>query len=275
MKKSMWSGVPVWRKLSTKLAIVIAVTVVLLDLIILYWNPFGPWDLPGDPGEAADVPLLVIDAAYMLMYALPQAAVIYCAVSWLATRRLTRLSSQVVTSFSDEGARLESFDVEGQDEVALLARALNALRSRVQETLDRLDQRDLKRREWIAQVSHDLRTPLAALTADLDGAERACRSGMQAKAAEPILEHLAAGRRVTRRISDIATDLLDVARLEADEPPSPEHVPVRELIRRSIDAVGSLARERDIRIESHIDADISLCLLKTLHPLPSRHREQP
>ena len=71
-----------------------------------------------------------------------------------------------------------------RDEIALLARTMNSMRGRVTQLLNDLATRDERRRDWIAQVSHDLRTPLTALIACLDNAELKLRRGTRRRSAE-------------------------------------------------------------------------------------------
>lgn len=264
MSDSTWSVVPQWRRIGTKLALIIAFTVVVLDLVLLYWDPmssFGAsdtalsWDEyeEWDEGMASGPNSWQSGLAYTLLYAIPQALVIYFAVRFLVARRLTRLCDQVVAGF--EGASVR-FDESGRDEVALLSRAMNELNARVRHNLDRLDRRDHRRREWIAQVSHDLRTPLAALSAELDGASKVCQRDIEGSAGAQVLEHLGASSRLSRRIGVIATDLLDVARLEAESEPRREPVPVRELIRRAVSTTAALGTEYGIVIESEVSESV-------------------
>ena len=118
------------------------------------------------------------------------------------TRRLRRLEAAA------EGIAAGDFeapiDAEGNDEIAELARGFDAMRIRLAD-LDRV------RREFIANASHELRTPLFSLggflelLADEDLDERTRR------------EFIAETRTQVERLTRLATDLLDLSRLDAGQ----------------------------------------------------------
>ncbi|WP_295373793.1 ATP-binding protein [uncultured Pseudacidovorax sp.] len=59
--------------------------------------------------------------------------------------------------------------VQGQDELALLGRTFNTM-------ADRLDKAEAGRRAWLADVAHELRTPLAAMRAEIEAIQDGVRS---------------------------------------------------------------------------------------------------
>jgi two-component system sensor histidine kinase MtrB len=97
--------------------------------------------------------------------------------------------------------------VKGRDEVAALAASFNTMAARLGESIDELHAKDRQQRRFVADVAHDLRTPLASMIAtvdSLDHAEPATRS----RAAE-ILGTQA------RRLAKLVEDLLEIARFDA------------------------------------------------------------
>ncbi|GMK43946.1 two-component sensor histidine kinase [Paenibacillus glycanilyticus] len=88
--------------------------------------------------------------------------------------------------------------VEGKDEIGQLSMAFEDMRSRMQESIQIQAQYEENRKELIASISHDLRTPLTAIRGYIDGVmegvadtpEKSARymKTIDAKAAE--LEHL-------------------------------------------------------------------------------------
>ena len=122
------------------------------------------------------------------------------------------------------------------DEVGELARAFN----RMAEDLSAVDRR---RRELVANVSHELRTPLAALCAVLEN--------LVDGVAEPDPVTLRTALDQAERLSTLASDLLDLARVDAGEAPlSTTAVPVLELLDRAVAEARVAGREvtYDVRV---------------------------
>ena len=122
------------------------------------------------------------------------------------------------------------------DEVGELARAFN----RMAEDLAAVDRR---RRELVANVSHELRTPLAALCAVLEN--------LVDGVAEPDPVTLRTALDQAERLSTLASDLLDLARVDAGEAPlSTTAVPVLELLVRAVAEARVAGREvtYDVRV---------------------------
>jgi two-component system sensor histidine kinase SenX3 len=98
------------------------------------------------------------------------------------------------------------------------------------------------RRDFVANVSHELKTPIGALALL---AETMAAGGDQA-----LLQQLA--ERMAReadRVARIVDDLLDLSHIEAQESPSREPVPVALIISEAIERVRSAADAREIRLD--------------------------
>lgn len=95
----------------------------------------------------------------LLLLALPIAAGAGALTARVISRRLSRLRDAVLRL--DPRDLSQRVSVEGDDEVADLARAFNA-------TLDRLELDERVRRQLFADVAHELRHPLAVLTGRLE-----------------------------------------------------------------------------------------------------------
>jgi signal transduction histidine kinase len=115
------------------------------------------------------------------------------------------------------------------DEVGELARAFN----RMAEELAAVDR---QRRELVANVSHELRTPLAALCALLEN--------LVDGVAEPDPVALRAALDQAERLATLATDLLDLARVDAGQAQlSTARVPVLQLLEQAVTEARGSGRE--------------------------------
>jgi len=86
------------------------------------------------------------------------------AVLWLAWRHLTRPLRQLtdeLKSFRDDGAA--ETQAESGDEIGVLRTAVQAMRQRIAQQFQRLEDSDRQRRELVSNISHDLRTPLSSI----------------------------------------------------------------------------------------------------------------
>ncbi len=117
----------------------------------------------------------------------------------------------------------------GQDELTDLAEAFDRMRVR-------LAQLDRARREFIANASHELRTPLFALGGFLELLDD---EEMDESTRRDFLE---TARSQVERLTRLATDLLDLSRLDADQVAvSSEPIDLSALARELVEEFAALA----------------------------------
>ncbi|PYQ61874.1 MAG: sensor histidine kinase [Acidobacteria bacterium] len=111
--------------------------------------------------------LSAVAAVSAVLFALIAALLLFNAM----TRRLRVLASSMETFKQSDFAvpvRVPDHRTSGGDEVDRLAATFEEMSGRIMLQMNELRQIDLLRRELIANVSHDLRTPLASLQGYLD-----------------------------------------------------------------------------------------------------------
>jgi two-component system, OmpR family, sensor kinase len=150
-------------------------------------------------------------------------------------------------SLAHDGERLPL--PAAHDEVHRLGETLN-------EMLDRLRRSFERERRFVADASHELRTPVAVIRAELDAALRAGGHEEQVRAA------LVAALEECDHLAQLADDLLVVARAAGGElPMSREEIEVRPLLEGVRDRFSDRARQhgRELRVEGgdglRIEAD--------------------
>ncbi|MGW1199470.1 sensor histidine kinase [Streptomyces sp. NPDC002536] len=166
------------------------------------------------------------------------AAAIAWAVTGLALRPVTAIRTELAAVSARELDRRVP-EPAGGDEVALLARTVNA-------TLDRLEQAVGRQRQFVADASHELRNPVAAVRSQLEVALVSSPAGKRCPSAESVRAALAD----TVRLQAIAADLLLLAGLDARAPGPGEPVDLALL------AAEEAARRPAPRVPLTVTADV-------------------
>lgn len=148
----------------------------------------------------------------------------------LLTRRLQRLSAVM------DGFQRSDFTVHlpyrgerqpNADEVDRLGATFERMAERITSQLSRLKEQDALRRELVAHISHDLRTPLASLQGYLETLQM--KQGELAP--DMRTEYLGIALRQSERLTGLVQGLFELARLEAKETrPRREVFPIAELL---------------------------------------------
>lgn len=121
-----------------------------------------------------------------------------------------------LTSLAKAANQLEDGDLdarapdEGSDEVAAVARAFNGMADELIHRTTAVETSDRLRRQLLADVSHELMTPLTAVLGHLETLmmEDITLDEVRRR------KHLAVASREARRLQRVIRDLLDIARLE-------------------------------------------------------------
>jgi two-component system sensor histidine kinase MtrB len=115
--------------------------------------------------------------------------------------------------------------VRGRDEFADLARTFNVMAGRLGRSIEELTAKDLQQRRFIADVTHDLRTPVASMVAvadsladaDPDARSRAARlMGSQSRRLAKLVEDLLEISRFDAGVADVHLEPVDLRTLFLD-----------------------------------------------------------
>jgi signal transduction histidine kinase len=182
------------------------------------------------------------------------AAVLSVALSLLFLRLLTRrlgVLEAAIRRFRDASEiatpeRKESGAALRGDEVDRLEALFGDLAARIEAQMEALKSTDVMRRDLLANVSHDLRTPLTTLLAHLET--------LQMKQSELTRdersEYLDVAMRQSRRIGLLVEQLLEAAKLEAGQVAvNVEPFPIGELLQDVVQKFALSARDRAVALE--------------------------
>lgn len=182
------------------------------------------------------------------------AALISCGLSVILLYWISRRISNPLTQMSEVSRRIAKGDysqrvkVNSLDETGQLAASFNAMA----DSLENLEQ---MRRNFVANVSHELRSPLTSMRGYIQGIlDKTFDSKEQEKYLKIALEE-------TQRLSKLIDELLDLSRIESGQFPLNLSVfDINEQIRRLL-----IAREESIeqkKINVQVDFEKEQCLVK-------------
>jgi signal transduction histidine kinase len=167
------------------------------------------------------------------------AIVLGIGLSTTLSRRLARLRAAAVRVAAEGPDAAPVPRDRGRDEVGDLARSLAVM----QEALRR---QEAARRAFVATASHELRTPLTSVQGTLELLEEDLRDGrLDTRDAQ---QQLSGAQSQLRRLGRLATELLDLSRLDAAVPMRSEPVELGELSRAVVAEFEIQGRERDVSV---------------------------
>lgn len=156
-----------------------------------------------------------------MLIGLPAVLAVVGGVTWLVTRRALRPVEGIrrgmadITASTDLSRRVP--EPAARDEVARLARTTNETLAALETSVDR-------QRRFVADASHELRSPIASL-----------RTQLEVGAAHPELLDVDGAVQDTVRLQALAADLLLLARLDAGERPGEGRVALTGLVREELE----------------------------------------
>lgn len=156
-------------------------------------------------------------ALTVMLIGFPLLAALVAGMTWVVTGRALRpvagIREEMAAITASEDLRRRVPEPATHDEIARLARTTN-------ETLAALETSVERQRRFVADASHELRSPIASL-----------RTQLEVAAAHPELLDLDGAVEDTVRLQHLATDLLLLARLDAGERPVDARVDLAALAR--------------------------------------------
>jgi heavy metal sensor kinase len=164
----------------------------------------------------------------------------------LATRSLRPLGGM-----AEQARRITGSNLETRIEIANAADELAVLVTSFNELLARLDQSFDTMRRFVADASHELRTPISVIRGEADVALSKERSPAEYR------ESLAVVLDESRRLSRLVDDLLNLARADAGHVTLQTHdFYLNELLAECCRSVQGLAGARGLRLECRTGSDL-------------------
>ncbi len=165
----------------------------------------------------------------------------------LLTRRLSVLE-QTMSRFGSLSAGPDGSAPRrrGGDEIDRLEALFRDLAARIEAQMAQLQSVDAARREMLANLSHDLRTPITTLLAHLESLQMDEQPLSEAERRE----YVAVAMRQGKRVAQLVEQLLEAAKLEARQiVAKPEPFPIGELLQDVAQKFALVARDRGVAVE--------------------------
>lgn len=215
-------------------------------------------------GEAYDSAGEMIQGSYFLKTGLAGVGVALLiamlAGLWLlslVTKRVSKLSTIMNNFLSDnkDAKLIKRFPERARprDEIDALGRTFNIMADKIDSQLEELKSNDTKRRELIANVSHDLRTPLTSLQGYLETLmlkKDSLSEEERQKYLKIVTDH-------SQRLGQLVTELFELAKLDSVETLLHiEPFSVGELIQDVVQKYQLTAEKKNIKLESNFGDEL-------------------
>jgi signal transduction histidine kinase len=171
--------------------------------------------------------------------------------------RKLRVLSQAMQDFKSENLQpdthVENPDNRSLDEIDAMASTFREMAGRIHSQMNHLQEAESLRRELVANVSHDLRTPLASLNGFLETLQ--LKSEDLSEAEKQAYLKIACNN--SQRLTALVEELFELAKLEANEiKPEREAFSLAELAFDLSHQFHLRARERNIRFDVIADETV-------------------
>jgi signal transduction histidine kinase len=179
------------------------------------------------------------------------------AFHWI-TRPLRQLTEEVHRFQADGAAQPEPCPppieaAGGGDEIATLRFAFAQMTRRIADQWRELTAQDQQRRELVANISHDLRTPLTSLHGYLETLR--LKADILPMAEQQRYLDIALGQ--SRKVGRLAQELFELARLECGVvKPEKEHFSLAELLQDVFEKFELSAEAKRLRLDLQIDPEL-------------------
>lgn len=177
------------------------------------------------------------------------------------SKRLKKIK-KTVNKF-ERGQLNERIDVDGNDELSDLSICFNRMADTLVDNMKEIQKTDRLRRELVANVSHDLRSPIASIQGYLETIQMKGESITK----EELHNYFDTVLSNTKKLNRLIDDLFELSKLDAEEvTPNLEHVSMAELIQDLVQQFRPIAEKKGVKLEAEfpkkpnvlIEADISL-----------------
>lgn len=211
------------------------------------------------------------EAMQMLLRLLPYMALIILVIAVLGALVYTRLIARPLIGISQVAKRLAQLDFsersrhDSHDEIGDISRSLNELSMNLQHAMQELteanaqlkddiqrkEEEEALRREFMAMISHELKTPITAVSGQLEAMLHNVGPYWDRD------KYLAQSHRILKEMEKLVYEILDISRLENHRfQPNMTAVNVSELIRDTAEQIQYVCELNGISLTADLAEDL-------------------
>ncbi|TGB02642.1 sensor histidine kinase [Halobacillus salinus] len=192
-------------------------------------------------------PITRLDRSYdfLLVIAIAILAIGFIVLSWFFFRKVHGRLKQLSVAMAERGPHGLPAPVKrtADDEIGELEMSFNQMVKELEESREREKQEESIRREWIASLSHDLRTPLTTIRASLTEVTDEVKSEKGTRALRSVNDKIDS-------LSHLIDNLLSVTLLTSHKYPYEEkQVEMNRLLRHNVAHWYAMFEQKDIEVE--------------------------
>ncbi|QQE77066.1 cell wall metabolism sensor histidine kinase WalK [Alicyclobacillus sp. SO9] len=202
--------------------------------------------------------LLNLKQAGLLTIIAVVAGVLSTLAYWLMTKPIINSVNRLIEFADEEGADMSQggtpndAPAKGPVEVRQLTRSVHEMKERMHENVLQLEALERTRRHLVANVSHDLRTPIASIQAFVEALEDGVIDDH-----ETSTRYLNTIHREARRLSLLIDDLFELSKVEAGQQAyDPETGYVDEILVGLLESSSVKLQEKQIRVLVSVEDEV-------------------
>ncbi len=209
-------------------------------------------------GEEYDNATELVFGSYILKLGLRSMIITLLAaiiISIISIRFIMRNLNKIITATQNfkNGDLNSRIKINSEDELGLLANSFNEMAEKIVQNIAEIKTMDNLRRDLVANVSHDLRTPLATIQGYIETIMIKSASISN----EERNKHMKTILDSTERLKKLVEELFELSKLEAKEKvPKPEAFSIAELVQDIKQKNEVIASKKNINLTINFDEEL-------------------
>lgn len=227
----------------------LALPAILAALVIAFNTLIAEW-LMLIMGQNSQIAL----GALFLLYGIALALMLSFTISREMTRTITSIETGARRIADGDYSYRLAEDTSAGEELTRLARWFNQMAASIERAFVEREASEAARRQVVAAVSHDLRTPLASVRAMIEAID----DGVVTDEAT-VRRYQRAIRAETRRLGALMNDLFELSRLESGAfTLHRERMALEDLLSDALEVARSQAERRGVTLAGQVDGPLPL-----------------